>query len=69
MSSVTFNLEKILISKDMSRRELSRLTGIRPGTINDICNNQIKLISVHYLGLICNTLDISIEDLITISSK
>lgn len=67
MSSVTFNLDKILERKDMSRRELSRITGIRPGTINDICNNQIKLISVHYLGLICNTLDIEIEELITVN--
>ena len=67
MSSVTFNLEKILINKNMSRRELSRITGIRPGTINDMCNNQIKLISVHYLGLICNTLEITIDELITVN--
>lgn len=66
MSSVVFNLEKILQDKNMSRRELSRLTQIRPGTINDICNNEIKLISVHYLGVICTTLDIAIEELITI---
>lgn len=66
MSSVVFNLEKILQDKNMSRRELSRITKIRPGTINDICNNQIKLISVHYLGLICTTLDVTIDELITI---
>jgi len=58
-------LEQILTSKNISKRELSRLTGIRHSTINDLCNNKVKQIPLSNLASICEALNITnLNDLI-----
>lgn len=52
-------LEQILVSKDISKRELSRVTGIRHSTINDLCNNKVKQIPLSNLAAICKALNIT----------
>ncbi|MFB5759033.1 helix-turn-helix domain-containing protein [Paenibacillus medicaginis] len=61
---VEIQLKYILEKKNISERELSRRTGIRQGTINDMCNNVSKQISVANLALICDELNIDISDLL-----
>lgn len=54
-------LETILKARNITKRELSRLTGIRHATINDLCNNSVKQIPLKNLAIICEILNI--EDL------
>ena len=39
-------LKVILAENDMTQKKLSELTGVRPGTITNIVNNNIKQIPV-----------------------
>lgn len=48
----------------MSQAELSRQTGIRPSTINDIYNEMSDRLNVDHLDRICEYLDCTITDLI-----
>lgn len=47
----------------MSQAELSRLTGIRPGTINEIYHEIALHLSVENLNKICEALDCSLDEL------
>jgi putative transcriptional regulator len=63
MSWVEIMLDKILETKGMTRRDLSRRTKIRHSTINEMCNNTAKQIPLKNIVLICDELDIDIIDL------
>ena len=56
-------LKQILEDLEMTQVELSRKTGIRPATINEIYNEKIVRINLLYLNKICKVLDCTIEDL------
>lgn len=66
---VHVNLKEILNEKNMSQRELSKVTGIRPASIHDMYNNQIVRLPLKNLALICVALDCSIPDLLQLKSK
>ena len=61
---IKIHLSKILGEKRMSQAELSRQTGIRPSTINDIYNEISERLNVEHLDRICEYLDCNINDLI-----
>ncbi|MEC1714769.1 helix-turn-helix domain-containing protein [Schinkia azotoformans] len=61
---VSTKLDHLLDAKNMSRRELARLTETRPQTINDIANNEIKRLPLDVLGKICEVLSCEITDVI-----
>lgn len=61
---IKIHLSRILGEKRMSQAELSRQTGIRPSTINDIYNEMSDRLIVDHLDRICEYLDCSITDLI-----
>ncbi|QSF43476.1 helix-turn-helix domain-containing protein [Paenibacillus tianjinensis] len=63
MSWVEIKLQYILDSKGLTRRDLSRRTKIRPGTINEMCNNTAKQIPLSNIVSICDILDVDIVDL------
>lgn len=62
-------LSELLNEKGISQRELSRLTGIRHPTINEMCLNKSKYLPVSNLELICNTLECDISDLLEIKKE
>jgi putative transcriptional regulator len=64
---VQFRLQEILDKKDMSQRELARLTGLRPSTINHLCSGKVDRVYLETLELICKQLNIHVEELIVIS--
>ena len=56
-------LSRILGERRMSQAELSRITGIRAATINDIYHELAERISVDYVDKICEALDCTVNDL------
>lgn len=66
MYLVDINLKEILVKKNLSERELARRTGIRQATINSMCNNEVKLVSLKNVAVICEELNIDIDELLQI---
>ncbi|UOD84527.1 XRE family transcriptional regulator [Paenibacillus polymyxa] len=69
MSWVDINLKAILKKFEISEREISRRTGIRQATINNMCNNDVKQISLKNISLLCDELGIDISELLTLNRK
>ena len=61
------DLKKLLFIKHMSQNHLSNITGIRPATINDMCNGKAKNLPLKNIGKICTALECGVEDLIKIA--
>jgi putative transcriptional regulator len=60
-------LDEVLKDRNMSQKELARLTGIRPAAISELYNNQRKSINREHIEKIAAALNISdISELITI---
>ncbi|WP_423778007.1 helix-turn-helix domain-containing protein [Dielma fastidiosa] len=51
-------------NKKLSKSDLCLLTNISLSTINNYCNNTVKLLVVHVLCKLCNVLGYSITDLL-----
>lgn len=60
---IKIHLSRILGEKRISQAELSRQTGIRPSTINDMYNEIAERVNLSYLDRICEYLDCSLSDL------
>lgn len=56
-------LKVLLAENDMTQKKLSELTGIRPGTVSNIVNNNIKQIPVEAVCEICRVLQCDIGDI------
>ena len=56
-------LKVLLAEHDMTQSKLSKLTGIRPGTITNIVNNNIKQIPVEAVCKICELFHCDIGDI------
>jgi putative transcriptional regulator len=54
---IKFRLKKVLAINEMTQKQLSDLTGIRPPTISAICTGSIKHIPVGALEKICEVLN------------
>jgi putative transcriptional regulator len=48
----------------MTQIKLSRITGIRPGTISEIYNEMIERINLEHIDAICEALNCNVSDLI-----
>jgi putative transcriptional regulator len=57
-------LYDLLQSRGMTQRELHEESGVREGTISDMCNNESKMLGVRSLDRICKALDCKIGDII-----
>ena len=62
---VMLHLSRLLGERRMSQAELSRRTGIRPNTINDMYHGIAERISFAHLDSICAVLNCSLCELIT----
>lgn len=64
-----FTLQSVLDNKGMSRRELSRLSGVRHQTINDMCNNSSIYLPLENTAKICAVLDCEISDILKLEKE
>lgn len=62
---VKINLRKLLAEKHMTQSELAVLTGIRPSTICDICNNNCSFLKIGNIEKICTVLECDIQEFIS----
>lgn len=56
-------LSRLLGERRMTQAELSRLTGIRAATINEIYHEIAERIAVDHVDKICEALDCSLDEL------
>ncbi|MCC3378523.1 helix-turn-helix domain-containing protein [Paenibacillus farraposensis] len=61
---VVVKLKEILAERNMSQRELARLTGLRPNTISHLCSNEVDRVHLSTFDIICKTLNISLNELL-----
>ena len=57
-------LSTLLGARRWTQRDLSRVTGIRPNTINDLYHEMTDRVSLEQLDLICEVLDCKLSDII-----
>ena len=62
-------LSTLLGARRWTQRDLSRVTGIRPNTINDLYHEMTDRVSLEQLDLICEVLDCKLSDLIVRTSN
>lgn len=61
---IKIKLSNILGQNKMTRKELSELVDIRPNTIGDLYNENIKKIDVNQLNKLCKVFNCKVEDLL-----
>lgn len=61
---IKIKLSEQLGKKRMSRRELAQLVGVRPNTIGDMYNDNVKRLDVATLNKICTVLNCDICDIL-----
>ena len=66
MASIKLTLDKKLNQENMTRYELSKLTGIQYHTLDGYFKNAVKRYDSEILLKICIALDCNIEDIIEI---
>ena len=54
----------LLGERRWTQADLARMTGIRPGTINDLYHEMAERVNLEHLDLICDALGCDITDLI-----
>lgn len=64
-----FQLDELLVLNNMTKIELSKLTGIRQPTIYNICSGKIKEIPVTAIEKICEVLSCQPGDFIKFESE
>ena len=62
---VKINLKRLIGSKGITQSELAEMTGIRPSTISDLCNNNAHFLKTKNIDKICAALHCGISELIT----
>lgn len=63
---ISIKLKQILKERDISQRELARMTGLRPNTISHLCSDNVDRVYLSTLEMIYKALDIDIQELIKV---
>ncbi|MGG1445022.1 helix-turn-helix transcriptional regulator [Brevibacillus laterosporus] len=66
---VHIKLGVLLKERGISQRELSRLTGIRVSSINEMCNNETLRLPLDNLAKICEVLGVEITDVLELTDE
>ena len=61
---IIIKLRSLLERKNMTQAELAKLTGIRPSTICDLCNNNTEFIKIDFLNRILEVLKCDLKDVL-----
>jgi DNA-binding Xre family transcriptional regulator len=64
---ISFNLDELLKKHKISQTKFAHLAGVRPNTINDMCNGNTRRIEVDTLNSIMRTINDLNESPIDIS--
>jgi len=63
---ISIKLKEILKERDLSQRELARMTGLRPNRISHLCSDNVDRVYLSTLETVCKVLDIDIQELIEV---
>ena len=66
---ITFHLDRVLADRAMTLTELAHRTGITMANLSILKNNRAKAIRFTTLTLICDALDCTPQDLISIEPR
>ena len=61
---IRIQLSRLLGEKRLTQADISRMTGIRAGTINDLYHEIAERVNLEHLDLICEALGCDLSDLI-----
>lgn len=61
---INIKIRSILEQKSMTQAELAKLTGIRPSTICDLCNNNAEFLKIDFLNRILEVLKCDLNDIL-----
>ena len=61
---IRIKLCEVLGREKMTRKKLAELTSVRPNTIGDLYNENVKKIDLDLLSRICQTLHCDVSDLL-----
>ena len=61
---IKINLSRVMGDVRMNQSELSKKTGIRASTINEMYHELIERINLDYLSRICEALGCEVEDIL-----
>lgn len=61
---IKIKLSEQLGKKRMTRRELAQLIGVRPNTVGDMYNDNVKRLDITTLDKICTVLECDISDIL-----
>lgn len=67
--NVTIKLAELLERKNISHRELSRMTGIRHPSISEMCNNKTERLPLKNLAKICEVLECELTDILELQKE
>lgn len=68
-SKINIKLNELLADRNLTKSELCRLSDVSLSTINNYCNNTIKLLDVNVLCKLCDALDCKINELLEYYSE
>lgn len=63
---ISIKLKQILKERDLSQRELARMTGLRFNTISHRCSDNVDRIYLSTLETVCKVLNIDTQELIEV---
>lgn len=66
---IKIKLAELMGKHKMTRKKLAELTEVRPNTIGDLYNENIKRIDIQLLNKICQIFDCNVEDILEYSSE
>ncbi|MGG0940319.1 helix-turn-helix domain-containing protein [Brevibacillus centrosporus] len=66
---IAVKLKEILEQRNMSQRELARITGLRPNTISHLCSSHVDRVHLSTFEIICKTLNIDLHDLLVLEDN
>lgn len=61
---IVIRLDQLLQERNISQHELSRMTGIRQPSINEMCRNQTVRLPLENLAKICEVLNCNITNVL-----
>lgn len=66
---VVIQLDKLLSQRNMTQRELARITKIRVPSINEMFHNQTVRLPLDNLAKICDALNCDISDILKLEKE
>lgn len=69
MSSIVLNIEEMRIARGLSKNKLAQRAEMERTQLNKYLNNDIRLIDINVLARLCDALECSPSDIITLKTN